>query len=296
MLLKANKLSFLALFLTFSSLCSAAVVAQVKNEKVLIDSQQDQLNIGDEFYLLNSDEKKTGLIRITSVKEGKAVATLIKGTAQGGETLAAYSTQSLSTSEQPQDTASTATYRLTSRKLSLLVGLINNTMVARESDGVPPKPNFDDATMTGSTIGVLGAFDYPLNNWFEMRLTAGYEPFTVAGSTSINGCDNATTRDCSTDISYLSLGAFARFDLYKSKSLVWLGLGGTVRFPIAKKSTALRNDDINISSSYGVSAGVDFFLTHKMYIPLSLDQQFILGSDTVKANFLALRAGIGLAY
>ena len=287
--------------LWFGLSVQAAVITQVKNGKVLIDNQNDEVNVGQEFYLLNSLKKKVGLLQISAVKADRSIGMMIKGKSEGTEKLLEKETEAsnqkitfsdlFSTKEK-----STSSYLLTSKKISVLVNLMFNTMSARESNGVPPNPSVDEVRMTGSSFGVSGSMDYPLNNWFEFRLIFGYEPFVVSGTSTITGCNNATSTNCNANVSYLATGGYARFDIYKSKTLVWVGLGANSKFPITKDSTALKIDDLKLTSTYGFVVGADYFMNNKLIIPFSLEQQYFLNSDTVKANLLMFRAGVGYAY
>ncbi len=279
----------------------AAVITQVKNGKVLIDNQNDEITVGQEFYLLNPLKKKVAVLQISAVKGDRSIGMMVKGKSDGTEKLlekeSNSSTQKSNFADlNPTEEKETPTYRMTSKKISVLVNVMANSMSARESNGVPPNPNVDEVQMTGNSFGLSGSMDYPLNNWFEFRLVFGYEPFVVSGTSAITGCSNATSTDCSANISYLATGGYARFDIYKSKTLLWIGLGANSKFPVSKTSTALKTDDLKLTTTYGVAAGADYFINHKLFIPFSLEQQYFLNSETVKANVLILRAGLGYAY
>lgn len=293
--------SLFFLFLLFLCAGQAAVVTQVKNGKVLIDNQNDEINIGQEFYLLNSSKKKVGLVQISAIKADKSIGMVISGKSEGNEKLIEKSDDPLKKESHDSDLNSTEeklslTYRMTSKKISVLINIMANSMLARESNGVPPNPSVDEVQMTGNSFGLSGSMDYPLNNWFEFRIILGYEPFLVSGTSTITGCNNVTSTNCNANISYLATGAYARFDIYKSKTLIWVGFGANSKFPVAKDSTALKISDLKLTSAYGFAAGADYFLNNKLFIPLSLEQQYFLNSDTVKANLLMLRVGVGYAY
>lgn len=300
--LKIINLFFLCASIFLPSVSQAAVVRQFKNGKVLIENQDDEIEMNQEFFLINSQKKKVALIRISKIKDNKSIGILINGTAESGEhlllkeELPAENILKFSDNNNNDEDSPTPAYRLSSKKKSLLLNLMNNSMSARESDAQAPTPNIDEVQMNGLSIGLTGTVDIPLNTWFEFRMILGYEPFTVSGTSRINGCDATTSRDCNANISYLSAGGYGRFDIYKSKILVWLGLGVTSKFPIAKKSTALKTDDLKLTSTYGWAIGAEYFLDHKKFIPFSIEQQYFINSDTVKAHILFLRTGVGLTF
>ena len=307
--LKINNLAFtkaltlILIFLAVPSLSRAAIVTQSKNGKVLIDNQSDEIEANQEYYLLNAEKKKVAVVRISSVKADKAVAFVIKGKSEGTESLLLKS-ESNSIDKVPRfqenttnvDTNPTTTYRLSQKKISFLFNTMMSSMTALEADAKAPTPNVDSVQMKGSSTGFTAAYDRPVSSWFEFRGTLGYEPFTVAGTSAITGCDAATSRECSADISYVSAGAYARFDLYKSRTTIWFALGSLGKFPYAKKTTALKTEDLKLAGAYSVAAGLEFFLNNKFFLPLSVEQQYFISTETVKANQLSIRTGLGIAY
>lgn len=288
----------------FLSQAFSAQVTQVKNNKVMIDLQQEEAEAGQEFYLLNSDSKKVGLVQISIVKNGKAIGVILKGKSAGDETLelkpgSTGSSEKISEdvnteAEAANSNATSKTYRYNTKKFSVLLGSISNSMTAKEADG---SGRIEDVQLKGTSLGLSAALDMPVASWFTLRGTAGYEPFKSTGTATILGCDNASSTDCTADMNYISFGAYARFELYRVKALMlWGGVGGTMKFPLSKSSTALKNEDIKLTATYALTAGADYFITNKMYLPFSIEMQTYMPSDTVKASSLAIRAGIGFAY
>ena len=81
-----------------------------------------------------------------------------------------------------------------------------------------------------------------------------------------------------------------------TKTLVWVAFGGAAKFPLAKSTTALRADDVKMTFTVAGALGLDFFISNKNYIPVSLEYQLFPSSDTVSANSIMLRAGYGWSY
>jgi hypothetical protein len=138
--------------------------------------------------------------------------------------------------------------------------------------------------------------DYPLLNWVTFRGVLGYEPFNVTGSAQFNSCNNKSSPDCNANISYLAAGGFARFNLNKSKTLFWAGAGAVAKFPISKTSTALIVEELKLTTTFGAAFGVDYFLSNKTFIPVSLDYQMFIPSETVTGNMITIRGGYGWAF
>ncbi|MFZ3229398.1 MAG: hypothetical protein WA160_04275 [Pseudobdellovibrio sp.] len=279
----------------------SAQVKQTKNNKVIIDNQDDIIEVGQDYYLVNIDNKKVAIINISAVKNGKSIATIIKGKSNGDETLqlksGPSSSEKVSQDAETSENTTPTLYKYSAKKISLLVNLFNNSMTAKESDGASPNPHIEDVDMKGTSFGFTAALDRPLNSWFALRGTLGYEPFKASGTANYNGCDSTSSTNCTAEMNYLSAGAYARFDVYRAKALMtWLAVGGTTRIPISKSSTALKTDDIKMTATYAIALGADYFISNKFFIPFSLEQQTFLNSDTVKASVLAIRFGIGMPY
>ncbi len=303
--LRIVKFLLCTLVFQFHLMVYAATVTQLKGSKVLIDNGNDDIEVGQEFYIVGSNKKNTGsILKITSVRGDKSVAMIVRGNASAGQSLKLKPlTKSTAKKPTPEDendlitdTPPATVYRYHSKKIGLLLNVMTNTMTAKESDGVSPTPNIEDVTMTGSSVGITATMDYPYNNWFEFRGTAGYEPFIVAGTAKINGCSNTTSKDCNASIGYLVGGGYARMNFFKNRFLIWAGLGMSGRFPISKTSTAIKTADLKLTSSYAIALGTDYFIDFKTFIPVSIEQQFLQSSSTVSGSLLSFRVGYGLAY
>ncbi|MBC7464968.1 MAG: hypothetical protein H7256_03160 [Bdellovibrio sp.] len=280
----------------------SAQVTQVKSNKVMIDNQGDDLQVGQEYYLVNGETKKVGLVQISIVKNGKAIAVITKGKSAGKESLQLNpgSTAAISEDVDPvvaSDASPGKVYRYGSKKVSVVLNLFSNSMTAKEADKTSPTPNIEDVSMKGSSFGITGVLDMPLNGWFTLRGTAGYEPFKASGTAyNPTSCDNQSSANCTAEMTYLSFGAYGRFDFYKSKAILgWGAVGGTMKLPMSKTSTALKTDDIKMTATYGFALGMDYFINHKYFIPVSIEQQVFMPSDTVKASIMAIRFGVGMA-
>jgi hypothetical protein len=169
-----------------------------------------------------------------------------------------------------------------------------NSMTAKEADGSSPTPNVEDVSMKGTSLGVTGVLDQPISNWFTLRGTAGYEPFKATGTATFLSCSGTT--NCTAEMGYLSIGGYARFEIYRANALmIWGGLGGDMKYPISKSTSALKSDDLKLTATYGGAIGADYFISNKNFIPFSIEQQIFMPSDTVKANALVVRVGYGHA-
>ncbi len=298
MFLRIIKFSFAICALTMTT-AQAARVIQSKNNKVLLDLEGATVTVGQDLFLLNAQNKRVALVKISQTKNGKAIGEITKGKSDGTEIVQINSGTAAPTQDAYAPAKSSAKsktfYRGETNKASVVLSLMNNKMTTKQADGTLPVANTEDVGMKGSTIGITGVLDWYLQNNFSLRGTAGYEPFKATGAARFRSCDNLQSFDCTADISYLSGGGFIRYDFTKENILFWTALGGTLKFPMTKKTTALKMEDIKMTMTYGAALGVDYFLNPKYFIPISLEYQTFLKSDTVDANIIMLRAGYGMA-
>jgi hypothetical protein len=74
-------------FLICSLHAVAGEVKAIKGNRVLLDISGTDAQAGWEFYLINSDSKKTAIVKIKQVKNNQAVGEVTRGSAVVGETL-----------------------------------------------------------------------------------------------------------------------------------------------------------------------------------------------------------------
>lgn len=297
--------SFLLLFFLIIP-AHAAKVLQQKNNRILIEIEPgEDVYAGRKFFLLNRDEKIAAKGSTTQVRGNRAILTIEEGRyltpskIMWQDTPPGSISADVNTDGEPitePRSRSRGVYRIGSTKYSAVLTLTSNTMKTKQTDGNNPVPNTEDVTMKGMGIGFTGVMDQPFNDWLTLRGTVGYEPFNATGSARFQSCGGLTTTDCNALINYLSVGGYLRFDLTKSRSLFWVAFGGTLKYPISKKTTALLADDIKTTITMAAATGLDFFINNKNFIPASLEYQMFQSSDTVSANIVMVRAGYGWAF
>lgn len=294
-----KKFSLSLVILFFSAQSFAIKIIQTKGNKVLLDLEEESVSIDQKLYLLNSKNKKIAIVSIIQSKSGKAIAVLNKGKLEDVTSVALMTPSPVSaetsTSEDAtsSQTANNGVYRLNSMKISGLLTIGMNSMNTKQTD---ISANQEDVPLSGTSIGLTGAIDYPLNNWLTLRGTLGYEPFNVSGTSRFLSCNGLSSTDCNAMINYLSAGGYARYDITKSRMLIWVAAGGATKFPMGNSTTALKSDDIKMTFTFAGAVGLDFFINNKTYIPASLEYQLFQSSDTVSANIILIRAGYGWAF
>lgn len=302
-LVKILILSF-SLFIFFQKPALAGTIKQVKNSKVLLSLDGDTAAVGDQLYGVNSANKKTSILEITNVKNGQAVAKILKGTAQPNDRTEAKAGATAATTNANAETASTTAksspsfIRHDMRKIAVNLKYINDSISSKQEDNTLPTARTEEVTMKGTNFGVNVSLDYPVKPWLYLRGYAGYETLVVKGAAGILGCDNRSSTDCNVNINYAALGAMVRLNYAFSSLEVWAGLGGGFKQPLTKKSTALKEDNIALANTAIVALGADYHLNNSYYIPASFEYHYSFNtSDTVpKINNMGFEIGFGFLF
>lgn len=283
----------LSFFFATSSVFAASI-SVVKNNRVMILLEGETASPGSEFFALNPQGKKVAIVRVTQVKGDRAVAEIVKGAAKPG-----YKLQSRggATAAAPKAGRPTEDYydkklnqrNHTGNSYGIVGGYLMNSMSASFIPNVGANYKAQP-TMSGSTFGVLGFYDYALSPSIVLRAMAGLEQFSVSGSISTPDCSFTTT--CSVSITYLSMYGYGRWNFYQGNTYkFWAGGGVGYLYAMSKASTFLKPDQITANQIFVFSGGMDYKLSASTYIPVSLEYGLYPSSDSVKANIIFLRAG-----
>lgn len=295
MSMKTINLLLIILFLSYRAY--AVKITQIKDSKILIDLEDSTASLDQKLYLLNSENKKIAVANILQIKNGKAIAVIIKGKADEAKSIKLIEPGPATPPSETNSPTPIELFRLNASKFAVLLNASSSTMNTKQSDGTLPISNQEDVSLTGSSVGLSLSLDHPLNDWLIFRGTLGYEPFVVSGTSRFLSCANLSSTNCEASIDYLSAGAYVRINIYKSRVTFWGAGGGTTKYPITKSSTALRIDDIKTTFTFSGALGIDYFINNKYYIPVSGEYQLFQSSDTVSGTtILMLRAGFGWTF
>lgn len=294
-------LSFI--FLIFQSLqafaFSTGSVTQVKNNKVLIDFKTETPSVGDQFYIISAENKKVAIVQITTAKNNKALADILKGTATVGATTQAKNQSGSSSGSQSSSTEKESAFiRSDLIQLGFHLKYMMNSMATKLQDNTLPFAQQETVTMTGSNIGFGASMDLPIYDGIKIHGLGTYEILDIKATSQFLSCGGKSSTDCNTTITYLALQGLARFDFTKSKFNLWGGFGGTFKMPLSKKSTALDEGGITYAQSITAAFGLDYQINNKSYIPFTFEYQYSLNkSDTVpNIDQMSILAGYGIKF
>ena len=295
-------------------LCSRPTLAQeiiqLKGTKALINLSGTEAAAGTEFFALDSGGKKRALLKIRQVKGDRAIAEVIKGSAQTGQSLQVRGAAAAAPAEArvqdvpSEDGASSGGEDRAKRPrgflgqflkrgtaTGVLAGLAQNSMSLTGKGG-----GFtEELTLAGNSFNVMGFYDYDLSKSFTIRTKVGIETFDVKGSAKNAAvCNNSTA--CDVGFTYLSGEASAHFNFMTGKTRAWAGAGLAFLFAATKKSTVANLDTSTATNNMILlGGGADFSVGSGRFIPVSFEHG-IFPASTVKASSMLLRAGYGWRY
>lgn len=281
------------------SFAHAASVMTVKDKKVLLEigGMEDTL-VGDEFVLVDLEGKRKGLVKVKQVKGHRAIAELLKGSADEGYTLLRRKSEGsrLSRAVRPDENeiSSDSTFaklsRYTGESMGVLGSLVNTSMSVDVRGGSGVTARTTGASLKGTSFGVLGYYDHPFLKEFHFRGMGGLEQVQGSGSIGTPDCGGSTS--CDFSVMYLSAYGLAKFNYLMTDMKAWVGGGLGFLIALSKSSSVLDTSQISTNQIYQIATGVDIPIGKSgAYVPIVLDYGIFPASDTVRANMITLRAG-----
>ena len=209
--------------------------------------------------------------------------------------LSIVGSQAFAQKPQTQDKQFTTSSVYALNSWQVVLARISQSMTSKESSSSDTH-SFIEKKMTGENFGLYFEVIKNGNDYFEWLANIGYEIFSVSGKDSAGYCPSNSSENCIVDINYISLGVMPRLKLVYDKFLFWSGVNLNIKQPLTKKATAVLENDIQTTSTYGLALGLTLFAGEKLIIPIDLQQQFFLKSDSVEAQLILLKVGIGRSF
>ena len=260
----------------------AAQITKVKGTGALISLDGESAMVGQSFFSLNAEGKKVGLIKVIKVNGDKAIAKILKGKVEVG--------QSLQAAKGRKGRSSQASGGVKRAWWGAMLGYALDSMSAQvlNTANVP----VDNASLSGSGFSVNGLFDYQVFSQIWFRGLLGVEMFNVTGPTT---CANGT-QTCTANIDYVSMDFVGRYLFSEGDWRPWLGAGIAMMFPASKSATVLESSSIGSTSVLQLTGGLDILVTPNLYIPISIEYGVLPSSSQVKANWVQGRVGLALPF
>jgi len=274
----------------------AVEVLKVKGQKALISAEGDLVAAGQTYFAVEGGKKKA-LIQIVKLKGDKAIGKILKGNASPGMKM------ELQSGGGSETRASRPGRRRESRDSEprhsraywgAIFGYAMDSMSVNIYSTGASRNLLGKTDMTGSGFAAAALFDYEVFPQVWFRGTAGMEQFNTASNDT--SCGTANNEACKANIMYLGANLVGRYVFSNGKIRPWGGLGLTLLFPSSKTSTALDQSSIGTTNAITPQAGIDFFVSPTMYIPLSAEYGLMPDSTDVKAHWIAFRAGFAVPF
>ncbi len=261
--------------LTTSSTRFAAEVLNVKGSKALLDiSDINHLKVGQSIHSLNGQGKHSAILKVKQIKEGKAVADIVKGRPLVGQTLAPIKTNAAKNRapKGPQ----------TQSYWGALAGMNNNTLTYKST-------STGDLKLSGSSNSLKGFFQEELSNQLSIRIGIGIESFAAKGTSA-----TATCSPCKANISSFAFDAMIRSSVFASPSFKpWLGAGLGFLIPTGKSANFMDASKISARQHFQVGVGGDYLIDKKSFIPVEIIQSISPKSSQFSTEQTILRMGYG---
>ena len=162
----------LAIILSFFMATSqAATISRKKGKKVAISiSEGDNIQRRKLYYIVNSSGRKKGILRVVKVKGKIAYGVVLKGRAQKGWSLQERQKKSAkaNTPEPTQEPKGKSWYQGKNIYWGFIAGQYSNSMDVKSTT------DSSVTTLSGSSLGYAGFFDYPLFNSFLGTTSYGF--------------------------------------------------------------------------------------------------------------------------
>lgn len=243
----------------------------IKNSRVLLDLEGEDINVGDRLGARTPQGKPKALLVVKQVKKGRAVAAIVKGSMQQEYSVAKVSTSTKSTIQK-------AAWGFTA-------GYAMNTLSVKPSGA-------STISLSGSSFSLSGFYQMPLDGGFSARILGGYETLQATGTSEAAACTDSS--DCKVDISYFGLESLVRYSFLKNNTVdAWAGAGLGFLFALSKDSNILDTTKITTNQTIVGTLGLDYYLNRSSFIPIQIDYAVYPDNGTSSVNQIIFRMGYG---
>lgn len=319
-------LNFL-IFIFFVPIVShSAIVIKTRGNRALIDLEGAKTKKGRYFEIYDLKGEKKGIIRISKVKNNKAIGVLRLGKvkrdwglepknkftarriinrAQAKKRLASNkrnykNSRSLLQKKKARPVRGLASYYEEENEDSYAtnedVRYLNNRFMLH-SFGINAGASYNYMQLRTEDKKNLSGISYNTSIYAEMEIVKSMSLSFNLGYNYLKlrrSCD--ISPECKLDVHYFpSLGIALKATALSIDSLnIWIGGGGNFLYPISYENNLIENKSFNgIHGSISTFAGMDFKILEKIYIPVGVYfSVFIPPSETQMTYAITLKAGL----
>lgn len=146
-------------------------------------------------------------------------------------------------------------------------------------------------SMSGSSFGIGGFYQYYLKPKISLHLDLGLKPFNVSGTANVALCNS--TKDCQLKVNYIGGDALARYHFSTKSWSPWIGGGGSFQMAMSKENNVVDDSKIGMASSVLLSLGADWNISSKSKIPMMFNYYYYMASTNAITTQYALVFGYG---
>jgi len=274
-------------------------IKSVKDKKGLV-TEATGLEIDQEYFAVDTEtNKRTALVKVTQVKNDRAIVEIVKGKMSAGQKLVERKKTTAKKTKNQNSSKPADAKSISSNWKGVMLGFTQSTMAFTAQDTAATPATSADVSLKGSSIHLRGFYDYTFNNLFFGRFGVGYESIAVKGpaiatSSGASVCNNGSAAaDCSVAFSYVTGNAMGYLSLNFDSSRLYFGLGYNFMIQVGSTNNVPNlksNSSTNQMILYGL--GYDIRVGQKGIVPIEYTMGTIPGS-TVKTSVSYLRAGYG---
>lgn len=265
--------------LSFSLPAWALRPVAIKGNRTLVDIEGESISIGDRLAARSNDGRTRALLEVKQIKNGRAVATLLKGRMSMDLNLALAGSPG-----SDKSVRSSGRSRGSKSAWGFTAGMANNTMTVKLTSAA--------VSLAGSSFNVSGFYQPHIDGNFSARVLVGYETLQATGSNSV-----CASSECKVNISYLGIETVMRYSFVRNQTMdVWVGAGLGFLFAVGKDSNILDTTKISTNQTIVGSLGLDYKLSRTSFVPVQFDYAMFPDNAASSANQMILRIGYGMSF
>ncbi len=262
-------------FISFSLPALALRPVAIKGNRTLVDLEGESLSAGDRLTARSNDGRTRALLEVKQVKNGRAVADVVKGRMSMDLNLVLAGGKAARSAGRSGGGKSA---------WGFTAGMANNAMTVKLTSG--------SVSLAGSSFNVSGFYQPHIDGNFSARVLVGYETLQATGTSTV-----CASSECKVNISYLGIETVVRYSFVRNQTMdVWAGAGLGFLFAIGKDSNILDTSKISTNQTIVGSLGLDYKLSRTSFVPVQFDYAMFPDNAASSAKQMILRVGYGTSF
>lgn len=285
----------LPLLFVFSN-ADAAQIQSVKGKRALIQLEGLSVSPGTELFAMNGG-KRTGILRVATVKGDRAIAQVLRGNVSQGMTLIVKSSGGAAAASPAFSDAPRTDRALLAKRYKQGFGILGGMAMSTASLTARTRLNGttyeESLAMKGNSFNLKAIYDYHMSPGFTIRAATGLETLSTTASISAANaavCQGSTS--CTLSLNYLTFEGAAQFNLTSGATRVWAGAGYAFLMAMSKANNIANLEATSTNQALFLGGGADFAVGRTGYIPVTIEYGLFPFAG-IQLSGIYLRAGYG---